>query len=89
MNGNRRELILRVADGNPETLPILYHFDRFRYAEKILKFFIQNNITGQNFIDVYQNQFKLSWLSMGKWAVMRINKEKTTKAIIGGKDYRV
>lgn len=89
MNQKRRELILKIADGYQPNLSILYHLDRFKHAERILDFFVRNNITGKKFFDLYQNEFKLSWLQMGKWAVAKINKSRELKPIIGGRDYRV
>ena len=89
MNPKRRELILTIADGHQENLSILYHLDRFKHSERILEFFVRNKITGRKFFELYQNEFKLSWLSMGKWAVMKINKSKELRPIIGGRDYRV
>ena len=90
MTPKRRELILKVADNDVRCFPILHKIDRFVHADKILEYFIRENIVGSVFFDeFYLKKFKLSWLSMGKWAVMKLKKEKHYSPILAGKDFRV
>lgn len=89
MSPKKRELILTIADGNPECFPILYHFDKFKFSEEIFKYLVREKIVGKKFVEIYQNEFRLSWLSMGKWIIMKIKKEREYRPIFAGKDYLV
>jgi len=81
---------MKVADDDHRCFPILHKIDRFVHADKILEYFVKERITGKRFYDdFYLRKFKLSWLSMGKWAVMKLQKEKHYRPIIAGKDFRV
>jgi len=81
---------MKVADDDLRCFPILHKIDRFVHADKILEYFVKEKITGKRFYDdFYLRKFKLSWLSMGKWAVMKLQKEKHYRPIIAGKDFRV
>lgn len=68
---------------------IMFQFDRFKHCERMLQWLIANKITGKKFFDLYLGDFKASWLTMGKWIVMKINGDSEMKALIGGKDYRL
>ena len=81
-------MILRIIDGQPDLIPIMYNFDKFVHAEKILGYFLKEGWTGVKFREIYQNKFKLSWLTMGKYAVMKLKKEKNMKPIFAGKDFQ-
>jgi hypothetical protein len=89
MDTKKRELFFRVIDGDSRLIEIMFHFDRFTHCERMLEWLIQNKITGKTFFDLYLNTFKASWLSMGKWVVMRVNKDKELKPVYAGKDFRV
>lgn len=78
---------MRIADGNAQALPILFELDGFVHAERMFRWMIANKITGETFVEMVQNQFQHSWLSFGKWVVMRVNKDKEVKKVIAGKDF--
>ena len=89
MNDKRRELILRVADGENRNFPILHQIDNFVHSEKMFIWMIQNGITGKNLFELYTIEFMNSWLSLGKWVIMMINKDTQIRKVIAGKDFIV
>jgi len=89
MNENKRELIFKVIDGDPRVVDVMYHFDRFVHCEPMLRWLIANQITGKKFFELYLEGFKASWLTMGKWIIMKINKDKDLKPLIGGRDFHL
>lgn len=89
MDIKRRELILKVVGDDTRVMEVMYHFDHFVHAETMLEWLVKNKLTGKAFYELYLGEFKASWLSMGKWVVMKINKDKEVKALYAGKDFRV
>ena len=89
MEPRKRELILTIIDGRPSLIPILYQFDKFVHADKIFEYFIKNGLIGEKFEDVLVHTFKNRWLSMGQWAIRKILKEKKTRPILAGRDFKV
>lgn len=89
MNESKRDLIFKVIDGDPRVVDVMFHFDRFVHCERILQWLIKNKLTGARFFDVYLNEFKASWLTMGKWIIMKIQKDTEMKPIIGGRDFHL
>lgn len=89
MNDKRRELILRVVDGDFRNVDVMFNFDRFVHCEKMLEWLIKNKITGKTFFEMYLNDFKASWLNFGKWIVMKANNEKEYRPVMAGKDFLV
>lgn len=87
MNPIRRELIHRVADGYNKNYQVLHHIDGFVHAERMYKWLIAHKITGKNFWEFYSKTFKYSWLTLGKWLVMKINKEAELARVVAGRDY--
>lgn len=87
MTPQRRELILRVCDGNQNAFPIVHQLDGFVHAERMFKWMIRENMTGNNLVETYIHDFKCSWLTLGKWVIMMINKDTEMKKVIAGKDY--
>ncbi len=87
MTPQKRELILKVADDQFDALPILYQLEGFVHSERMFKWLIQNGITGKEFIKIYQINFKLSWLGLGKWLVQMVNKDNQIRKVIAGRDY--
>ena len=87
MNEQRRELILKVSDGNMQVLPILHQLDGFVAAEQMYYWMIQERMTGDNLLQSWIHDFKGSWLSMGKWIIMKMNKDNEIRKIIAGVDY--
>ena len=88
MESKRRDLILQVADGDPRTFPILYQLDRFVHADKMFAWMLANGIKGKYLVEVVSENFKHSWLTFGKWVVMRVNKDTQLRSVIAGKDFK-
>lgn len=89
MTPQRRELILRIADGKNSAFPVLHQLDGFVHADRMFTWLIRNNIVGNTFLEYYVQKFRCSWLSFGKWIVMKINKEAEVTRVIAGKDYKL
>lgn len=89
MNENKRELFFKVIDGDPRVVDIMFQFDRFVHCERMLQWLVKNKITGKAFFDLYLGQFKASWLTMGKWIIMKVNKDSELKPIVGGRDFHL
>lgn len=88
MTPKRREQILAIADGNPQTFPILHQLDHFVHADKMFDWLIKNRITGKTLVDLIANEFQHSWLTFGKWVIMRVNKDNEMKKVIAGRDFK-
>ena len=78
---------MRVADDNPNAFPILHQLDGFVHADKMFEWMIQEKMTGENLVQTYIHDFKGSWLSLGKWVIMMLNKDNQLRKVIAGKDY--
>lgn len=78
---------MRIADGNPQVFPILYQLDKFVHAERMFDWMIANGFTGSNLVEIFQKGFSHSWLTLGKFIVMKVNKETQMKKVIAGKDF--
>lgn len=87
MNSKRRDLILQVANDNMDALPIIHQLDGFVHAERIFEWMIQNKMVGNSLVETYVHDFKCSWLSLGKWVIMKANKDTQIRKVIAGKDY--
>lgn len=90
MNDRKRNLILQVIDGDVRVIQskATYHLDRFVHSERMFEYLVKEKITGAKFHEMYLNVFKGSWLTMGKWIISKIQKEKELKPVFVGKDYR-
>lgn len=87
MNEERRRLMLEVNQGHPAGPPYLYHLDRFKRCDEILRWLIRNKITGERFIGWVRGEYEGSILRAGAAALQAIDRESGPRKIIGGKDY--
>jgi hypothetical protein len=87
MNARQKEMVLRVADGNFDTLPILYNFLNYRRCDEILAWLSVNKITGNNLITLVNREFGNQILSVVKFILMKIDKDRVMKPLFLGKDY--
>lgn len=87
MTPKRRDLILAVADDNMEALPIIHHLCGFVHCEQMFTWMIKNKMTGKSLVETYKLDFKHSWLSLGKWVVMKASGDQKIRKVIAGKDY--
>lgn len=71
----RRQLILEIADGNFQVLPIMWHFEKYLHRVKMYLWLKKSNITGQKFLDIYAERGK-SPMGMAKFIIGEINKER-------------
>lgn len=80
--------MLRIGDGVPDTLPLLYHLDRLTRCDEVLAFMLREKITGQKFAGKVKNEHGGSILEFVKWAIQKINRDLEKRPIVAGKDYR-
>lgn len=81
----------RVLDGqgaNPILVNLLWQLDRLRRCDDILKFLIENRLTGNNLHEgIVQNRW--TPLGLAQAVIKRIDKDKIIRPILAHKDYRV
>lgn len=88
MQNSTKEL-MHIAMGNKaiELLPIMHQLSRYRDVDRILKWLIQNRITGNNLHEYVRDTFKNSVMSMVKFIVKYSNKNRELAPVIIGKDW--
>lgn len=82
-----REKFLRLIDGNPDLMVIAHELYKYRYCEKLVDFLIKNKITGKQLQLWLNEEFNNSILSMVKFIVMRVNKNKEVEGVFAGRDW--
>lgn len=89
MTNARRDLMHLVMGGQTEISVILYHFDRYRRCDDMLKWLIANHLTGREFVAWMDFHFGRSILRAAGHILMRIGKESQPQAVKVGRDYLV
>lgn len=87
MSQRQRELVLRAADGHLDTLPILYNFLNYKRCDEIMSWLLQNRITGHNLIALVNREFGNQILSVVKYILMKIDRDRVMKPLFLGRDY--
>jgi len=87
MTPYQRESFLKLSDGVPEVLPLLYHIDRLRRKDEVLKWLISNQITGKKLLEFFQNCGSSS-LQLCSIVLSKVKKQSVEK-VYAGKDYLV
>lgn len=87
MTEERRTMMLLIAEHHPAAPPYLYHLDRFRRCDEILRWLLKNKLTGMRFVQWVRNDHAGSILKAGADVLRRLDREAGPRAIIGGKDY--
>lgn len=82
-----RELMLTVVDGDGEAVPILYQMQPLTRLKDILRWLIQNKITGHNFVEWYRVTHDKSTLSIASWALKFIRKDLDPQPLYLDKDW--
>lgn len=83
----RRELMLRVTEGDPSLGPIMYHYTHFVRCDEILQWLIQHRITGRLFADWFHFDQKGSFLGSAEWVLQKIEKRKKKREIMVSRDW--
>lgn len=87
MTDRRRDLLLRVMDGDYAALPFLHHFDsHFVRCDEILEWLIKNRLTGREFVAWTRMWKGTTPFSLGRFILSRVQKDQEQK-IIHGKDW--
>ncbi len=80
-------LMLIVMDDHPAAPPLLYHVDRFRRCDEILRWLINNYLIGRKFVEWVRHEHGNSILRAGAHVLMKIDRDRVIKPVIGGRDY--
>lgn len=87
MTNERRTLMLMVMDGHPSVPALLYHLDRFRRCDDMLRWLIRNQLTGAKFLEWVRHEHGGSILKAGAFVLQRLARDHSMPRIIGGRDY--
>lgn len=87
MNEYRRELLFRVLDDEPKLLPTLHQLDHYVRCDDMLRWLIQNRLTGKNLLSWMNLYFPKSILNMPEFILFKIKKDLEQKPVVYGKDY--
>jgi hypothetical protein len=89
MDDRRKAMILELSEGkiNHPALPILHFLTGFVRCDEILKWLINNRMTGNDVVFFVNYQFKRSQLDFAKWVLSKVDKDKELKRIYVGKDW--
>lgn len=80
-------MMLLVAEEHPAAPPYLWHLDRFRRCDQILRWLLQNKLTGMRFIQWVRNDHEGSILQAGGYVLQKLDNERGLRKVIGGVDY--
>lgn len=87
LSPKRRELMLRVADGDQRSFVYLFHLNSMRRCEDILEWLIHHRYTGRSFVDYVAVAHEGSVLSMARTVVMWLEKNEELRPILIGQDF--
>jgi hypothetical protein len=87
MTPRQRDIIFKIADGNLETLPILYHFVNYKRGNEIFNWLLSNRFTGNQLIALVNQKFGNKLMDAAKFILMKVDKETEVKPIFLGKDF--
>lgn len=87
MTPKRRDLILQVADDQFKALDLIHNLSGFVHCEPMFEWMIRNKMVGKNLLETWALDFEYSWLSLGKWVLMKARGDQDVRKVIAGKDY--
>ena len=85
MTPKRRALMFKVMDDKEEILSYLYHLNSFVRCDDILKWLIDNKLTGKEFLSWAKFHFGVSILELASFVLAQIDKHRKP-GIFFGKD---
>ncbi len=74
----RKELMHRVMDGQPDLAGIMHMLHHYKYCDEILSWLVEHNYTGKNLVDWVLNKFRKSVPDMVAYVVFKHNKKLST-----------
>jgi hypothetical protein len=83
----RRELMLRVMDGDKDLAPIMYSWNRRPRVEEVLCWLIANRYTGRTLLEFMQHSHGARIHGFFQWVLQQIEKSPTPPPIILGRDW--
>lgn len=87
MSPRRRELILKVCDGDSRVLPALHMCTQFYRCDEMVEWLLKHKITGHNLWDWIKESHGGSYFSMAKFVLTRVKREAVLQPVIAGRDF--
>ena len=87
MSKAEREFYLRIVEDTPSLMPVIYEISKYKHSLDIQVWLIKNKLTGKNLVSWLKESFDNSIMSMVKFIIKKVNKDKEIKPIIAHKDY--
>ena len=87
LSPERRLKMLKVIDGHPGLPTVMFHWHKFRRCDEILDWLLLNRMTGNTLFAWLRGEFEMGTLSMARFILMKIDKEKEERPILVGRDY--
>ena len=87
MSKAEREFYLRIVEDTPSLVPVIYEISKYKHSLDIQVWLIKNKLTGKNLVSWLKESFNNSIMSMVKFIIKKVNKDKEIKPIIAHKDY--
>jgi len=90
MTEQTREMMLRLADGASEVLPIL-HIMHNHYArcDEMLRWLIRNQISGRDMVLMVRYQHSNSPLEFFKWLTAKLDHDNELRPMFIGNQYKL
>lgn len=86
-NERRRQMMLKVMDGDMRIPPILFSWKDFARIDDVLEWCIRNRMTGKNLYTWLYGTFRNSILNPLHFIVAKIDKDPEYKPFIVGRDF--
>lgn len=86
MSPLRTNLMMKIIDGDHRIPPLMYNFDRLVRCDELLKWLVNNNLTGVNFLGFLLENSN-SFLQTAAEITRRVDKDKICKPIFAGRDF--
>lgn len=84
----RRELLLRLHDGDDSVCPFLHFLDGMVHCDTIGLWFVANGYTGKKLSEFVRIEHAGSMLGAVKTAVRRIEKLRVERDLFSGRDFK-
>ena len=78
---------MQVANDQMDALPIIHPLTGFVHADAMFEWMIRNKMVGKSLVTSFTLDFHNSWLQLGKWVIMKAQKDQKIRKVIAGKDY--
>lgn len=88
MTSARRDLMLRIYDGEEQVLRVLYRMQGLTRLDEVLSWLVEARLTGKNLLAWMRIQHENSLLKTVSFILMRVNNDKAVQPLFIGKDWK-